>query len=320
MGKILVSASHFDTLCMEAAALIKEKGHELIYDSKRKFPAYSYDELKKILVDVDAALIGMDKYDEEVFRIAPKLKAVAKFGVGVDNIDCESAARHGVKVINAPGQNSNAVAELTIGYILSLLRYTIPLHKEMEKGKWPRYIGTELKGKTVGLIGFGTIARMVAKKLHAFDVKILAYDLYPNETAAQELHVEMTNFDKVIAQSDILSLHIPATKENYHMFNEKTFKKMKKGSILINAARGAIVDLDSLAEALSKGWLAGAGLDAFEVEPLPLSSSILKCSNVILSPHTGAETRESYHNVSMSTVRDIISVLEGKNPKHWVNK
>ena len=187
MGKILVSASHFDTLCKDAWELLEKNGHEVIYDKTRSFPAYSFEELKDIIGDIDAAIIGMDKYTEEVFEIAPKLKAVAKFGVGVDNIDLVAAKKHGVKALNAPGQNSNAVAELTVCYILDMLRKVIPIHEELKEGNWPRWIGSELRGKTVGLVGFGAIARLVAKKLQGFDVQIKAYDLYMNQKLALKI-------------------------------------------------------------------------------------------------------------------------------------
>jgi len=320
MGKVLVSASHFDTLCKNAWNLLESNGHEVVYDPDKAFPAYSYEELKVIIGDIDVALIGMDHYNEDVFKIAPKLKAVAKFGVGVDNIDGEAAKKYGVKVLNAPGQNSNAVAELTIGMMIDVLRKVVPLHNQVTLGRWPRHIGSEIKGKTVGLLGFGAIARLVAKKLNAFDVNVRAYDLYPDIKSAEDLGVKMTTKEEVIEDSDILSLHIPATAETYHMFNDDMFSKMKKGSYIINAARGALIDTEALSRALKSGQIAGAGLDAFEPEPLPKDSSILQCENIVLTPHTGSETVESYENVSICTVKDIIAVLAGKEPVHWTNK
>lgn len=320
MGKILVSASHFDTLCQEANELFKQHGDEVVFDPNRSFPAYTYDELKEIIGDIDAALIGMDNYNEDVFKIAPKLKAVAKFGVGVDNIDGEAAKKYGIKVLNAPGQNSNAVAELTVAFIIDLLRRVIPLHKQMEQGKWPRYMASEIKGKTIGLLGYGAIARLVAKKLAAFDCNMIAFDLYPNMEEAEKYGVKIVSMDEVIEQSDIVSIHIPATKETHHMFNDETFARMKEGSYLINAARGALVDLDALSRALQSGHIAGAALDAFEVEPLPVDSPILQCENIVLTPHTGSETKESYRNVSVCTAKDIIAVLDGKEPLHCTNK
>lgn len=319
MAKVLISSSHFNTFCKDARALLESNGHEVIFDPNRSFPSYSTEELKKILPGISAALIGLDVYNNEVFEHAPDLKAVAKFGVGVDNIDIESASRHGVKVINAPGMNSNAVAELTVCYMLGLLRCVVPLHQSMLQSNWVRYMGSELLGKTVGLLGFGAIAKSVAKKLAAFDVRVIAYDLFPNYEAAERLGVTMVSMDEIIEQSDIISLHIPPSKETYHLFNKDTFVRMKKGSYLINAARGHLVDLEDLSEALQSGHLAGAALDAFEVEPLPKDSPIFQCKNIILSPHTGAETAESYNRVSLSACADICAVLAGKEAVHCLN-
>lgn len=320
MGKILVSASHFDSLCKEAWELLEQNGHEVIFDPNRAFPAYSFEELKDILGDIDAAIIGMDEYNEAVFNIAPKLKAVAKFGVGVDNIDLASAKRHGVKALNAPGQNSNAVAEMTMGFIIDLLRGILPLHNELAKGNWPRRLGGELKGKTVGLLGFGAIAQLVAEKLQGFGVHIRAYDLFMNEDRAKALGVQVCTQEEVITGSDIVSLHIPVTKDTYHMFNDDVFKQMKDGAYLINTARGGLVDLEALCRALRSGKLAGAALDAFEVEPLPAGAEIFQSGNVICTPHIGAETYEAYRNVSLTVSKDIVAVLNGLEPIHWVNR
>lgn len=319
MGKVLVSASYFNTLCKEAWALLESNGHEVIFDPDRAFPAYSTEELKQILPGVEAALIGLDDYNEEVLANAPDLKVVAKFGVGVDNIDIPAATRYGIKVINAPGMNSNGVAELAVAMMLGLLRKVIPLHNDMCKGGWIRYLGGELQGKTVGLIGFGAIAKSVAKKVKAFDANVIACDLYPNYAAAEELGVKIVSMEEVITQSDIVSVHIPATKENYHLFNKDTFARMKKGSYFINTARGALVDLDELSAALQSGHLAGAALDAYEVEPLPADSPIIRCENVILAPHNGSETAESYHRVGLSACKDICALLAGGTCDHCFN-
>ncbi len=314
MRKVLVSVSHYDTLCREAWNYMEEHGYQIIFDPARKFPAYTTEEIEALpeREDIAAALIGMDDFrDERKYRALPNLKAVVKFGVGVDNIDRSLAERYGVKVLNAPGQNANAVAELTVGFMIMLMRHILSLHEEVEKGLWPRFMGYELRGKTVGLLGFGAIANLVAEKLRCFGVKMMAYDLYPNEEKARALGVKMTTQEEVIQNSDIVSIHIPATPETYHLFDGNRIAEMKEGAVLINPARGALVDLDALAEALQSGKLFGAALDAFEVEPLPKNAEILKCKNVILTPHTGGETREAYHNLSMATAKDIIKVLEG---------
>lgn len=313
VNKVLVSASHFDTLCKDAWKLLEENGLEVVFDKEKEFPAYTTEEIQNLREreEIVAALIGMDDFrDERKFEALPNLKAVAKFGVGIDNIDVAFAEKYGVKVLNAPGQNSNSVAELTICLMLDLLRQVVPLHCKVEKGLWPRYMGTEIKNKTVGLIGFGAIARLVAKKLKAFDAKILAYDMYPNEELARDLGVKLTDFETVIQNSDIISVHIPATSETYHLFGKDVFRRMKEGAYFVNTARGALADLDALADSLSSGHLAGAAIDAFEKEPLSEDTPILKCENVILTPHTGGETKEAYYNISMKTAGDIVKVCK----------
>lgn len=309
MGKILVSASHFDVLCKEMWEYLEEHGHQVLYDSKRSFPAYSYEELKEILPKVDGALIGLDQYDKKVFEIPSPLKVVAKFGVGIDNIDIEAAKAHKVQVVNTPGMNANAVAELTVGFILDLLRKIPMLDEEMKRGVWNRYMGRELAGKTVGLVGFGAIARLTAKKLRAFEANVQAYDVYPNEKEAEKLNVELVSFEQILKSSDIISLHIPATTENRFLFSSKIFKEMKRGALLINTARGALVNLEDLVEAINEGYLGGAALDAFEEEPLPANSPVFRCPNLILTPHTGGETEEAYRRVSMMACQKICDVL-----------
>lgn len=320
MGRILVSASHYDTLCREAWRILEENGHEVIFDAARSFPAYSLKELKEILKDIDAAIIGLDEYTKEVFEHAPRLKAVAKFGVGVDNIDIEAAARHGVKVLNAPGRNANAVAELTVGFMIDLIRRIGPLHRMTSQGQWPRYMGTEIQSKKIGLLGFGAIAKLVAEKLQGFHTKVYAYDIYPDYQYAEKLGVTMTSLNEIIENCDIISLHIPLSKETYHMFNDELIERMKTGSYLINAARGALVDLEALARGLKSGKIAGAALDAFEKEPVSKEEPVLSCENLIVTPHTGGETYESYRDISICTAEDIVRVLNGQKPVYWVNR
>ncbi|KMZ55558.1 phosphoglycerate dehydrogenase [Dorea sp. D27] len=319
MGNILITASHYPALCAEAKTLLESRGHKLIINES-SMPYYTFHQLAEIVGDVDAAVIGLDEWTEEVFRLAPKLKVIAKFGVGTDNIDCDAAKNYGIKVINAPGQNSNAVAELTVGYMIQLLRNILPLHEKMKEGKWERYIGREVKGKTVGLLGFGMIAKLVAKKLSGFDAEIIACDLNPDAEYAKKYGVKLADMEEVIKKSDILSIHLPATSATWHLMDKAMLSKMKQGAYLVNTARGAVVDTEALTEALESGHLSGAALDAFETEPLPMDSPLLERGNVICTPHTGAETYEAYRNVSLCTAQGVIDVLEGREPLHWVNR
>ncbi len=324
MGRVLVSVSHFNTLCKEAIGLLEEKGHEVIFDEKMNiFPAYSFDELQKLLPETDACIVGLDDYkNPAVWEISDRLIGVTKFGVGVDNFNLKAAAQHGKYVANCPGGNSNSVAELTVGMIINVLRFIAPLDMAMKNCEWPRNVGEEMEGKTVGLYGFGAISCLVAKKLRSFDVELIAYDPYPNEAAAKELGVRLVSEKEVITQSDILSLHAPATSENHHLFNRTTFSEMKNGAYLINAARGALVNLEDLAEALKSGKLKGAALDAFEGEGAGYlkGSPIVECKNILLTPHTGAETYDAYRKVGLIAAGNVIDMLDGKTPKYWVNR
>ena len=264
-------------------------------------------------------------------------------------VDHDAIVKAGLDLTYTPGRNAVAVAEFCIGLMIASTRnlalscvglqkgehlgapvddiYNVPEEKNVtwgpldENHPYTDYgIGFELYGKKLGIAGYGAIGREVAKRAMAFGMEILAYDPYMPKEAVEATGAEYVDLDTMLSQSDIVSIHIPATPETHHLFNKETIASMKDGAYLINPARGALVDLDAVAEALTSGKLAGAAMDAFEVEPLPLDSPILKCENIVLTPHTGAETKESYYNVSMTTAKDIIKVIKGEEPEHCVNK
>lgn len=179
MKKVLVTATHYSELCAEAKKMFEDRGYEVI-ENKTESPVLTFSELEEVVPDIDGAIVGLDIWDEAVFKIAKKLKVVAKFGVGVDTIDLVKAKEYGIKVINAKGKNSNAVAEEAVAFILGIMRNIPSLNGSIRKGLWERFVGCELAGKNVGLLGFGAIAQSVAKKLKGFDINILAYDKYPD--------------------------------------------------------------------------------------------------------------------------------------------
>ena len=202
MGKkVLITASHYEELCGEAKALFERNGYELVINQK-DMPYYTFEELSQLVTDVDGVVLGLDEWNEAVFKIAPRLKVLAKFGVGVDNIDLEKAKEYGIKVLNARGKNANAVAELAVAFILNAMRQIPWLDGELKEGSWHRFVGRELAGKTVGLLGFGDIARRVAKKLSGFDVRLIACDKYPDEEAAKRLNVTMVSQEELLGESD----------------------------------------------------------------------------------------------------------------------
>lgn len=319
MGNILITASHFQTLCRDAIKLLEDNGHRVILND-HDMPYYSFEELAVWAPEIHGAIIGMDQWNEQVFQLAPKLKILARFGVGVDNIDLEAAKRHGVQVVNAAGMNANAVAELGVAMILNCLRGLPQLNQKLARGEWARAVGRDIQGKTVGLLGFGDIGGRVAKKLSGMEVRLLAYDPYPNHEKAKALNVTLTDMDTVLAQSDIVSIHMPSIPSTYHVMDRAAFAKMKPGSYFINTARGALVDTEALIEAVSGGHLAGAALDVYEQEPLPMDAPVLHTPGIQCTPHTGAETVETYHNISMMTAQAVIDSLNGKTPKNWLNQ
>lgn len=315
---ITVTKSKYMSYGTAGRKLLESKGYELIYNETghKRIPK---DVLKSILPDVDAVIVSADPWDEELYRMAPKLKVIAKYGVGVDNIDCAKAKEHGIKVTNAKGGNSQAVAELAVTLMLSTLRRVPMLDAKAKEIGWYRYMGCELSGKTVGLLGFGDIGQRVAGLVSAFGCKVLAFDPYPNAARAKQLNVELRTMEEVLSGSDIVSIHMPALKETEKIMNQKTFGQMRSGSYFINTARGSLVDEEALCDALESGKLNGAAIDVFAKEPLKGDERVLHTEGLITIPHAGAETQEAYSMVSVLTAQSVIDVLEGRIPANWVN-
>lgn len=310
--KVLVTATNYSSLCAEAKSLLENNGCEIIENPLGR--PLTFEELQRYVPDVDGVVVGVDTWDESVFKIAPNLKVLARFGVGVDNIDIEKARSFGIKVVNAAGRNANAVAELTLGLIISSLRNIHVLHQTTRQGRWDRFVGDELIGRTVGLLGFGNIAQKVAKKLSGFDVQVIAYDKYPNLDAARALNVSMVSSDAVLQSSDIVCMLLPSLKETRHFMNAQTFAMMKDQSWFINTARGALVDEAALKVALENGKLKGAAIDVYEQEPSSADNPLFGVGNILTTPHTAAETYETYHEIGLFTAQAILDVFEGKTP------
>ncbi|WP_054860284.1 NAD(P)-dependent oxidoreductase [Gracilibacillus sp. JCM 18860] len=316
--KVLVTATNYSILCEEAKQLLENNGFEVMENPHDR--PMTFDELKEIVTDIEAVVAGVDTWNEAVFAIAPKLKIISRFGVGVDNIDLDKAKEHGIRVTNAPRLNSNAVAELTINFILNALRNTPNLHESTRKGNWERFVGNELQNRSVGLLGFGNIAQSVARKLQGFDVDIYAYDKYPNEQIARELNVQIVPYEEILEKCDIVSMHLPLLEETHHFMDDNKFTKMKQGSYFVNTSRGSLVDEKALYRALKSGSLTAAAIDVYEEEPTNKENPLFELDNVITTPHTAAETFEVYHNVSLLTAKAIIDVKNGgAQPENLLN-
>lgn len=315
--KVLVTATNYSKYCAEAKKMLQDHGFEVIENTYGR--PLTFSELKDVVHDIDAVVAGVDTWNEEVFKIAPELKVIARFGVGVDNIDLDKAKEYGIRVTNAKGMNANAVAELTVGLILGAIRNIPYLTNSLRRGNWDRYMGRDLKGKSVGLLGFGAIAQGVAKMLKGFDVAIYAFDKYPNMEKAKELGIEMTSMDDILKKCDIVSMHLPSFKETYHIMDSRQFAMMKEGAYFINTARGALVNEKALYHALKTGKLTAAATDVFEEEPAKPSNPLFELDNAICTPHTAAETYETYTTVSLATAQAVIDVFNGKTPDNLLN-
>lgn len=271
------------------------------------------DELIEIAGDYDALVVrSRTKVTREVLAEAGRLRVVARSGVGLDNIDLEEAERRGVEVVNSPEASSNAVAELVLGFLLSLARRISEADASMKRGKWikGRLKGFELAGKTLGVIGFGRIGYLVAKKAKAIGMRVLAYDIIIEKLTAQveEAGAVAVPLVELLASSDFVTIHVPLLPQTRHIIGRDEIGMMKGDAYLINAARGGVVDEEALVEALTGGRLAGAALDVYE-EELPPNTSLTGLRNVVCTPHIGAATEEAQRANSTIVAEKLIKIL-----------
>ncbi|XWX03361.1 hydroxyacid dehydrogenase [Aggregatilineales bacterium SYSU G02658] len=265
----------------------------------------SQEKLKELIPDAEALMIRSGvKITADVFEAAPNLKAIARAGVGVDNVDLEAATRHGVVVMNTPGGNTIATAELTLGLMLALARFIPQGDATLKAGKWERknMVGVELRGKTLGIVGFGRIGKAVAARAKAFEMKVIAHDPFVEDGGDL---ATMVTLDELFAQSDFITLHSVITPETKHLINRANIAKMKDGVRIVNAARGALINDQDLAEALKIGKVAGAAVDVYDVEPPPPDHPLLNAPNVIDTPHLGASTVDAQITVAIEAAELI---------------
>lgn len=290
-----------------------------------------YEVILEKVKEVDALVpLLTDKIDKKVMDNAPNLRIIAQYAVGYDNIDVEYATKKGIYVTNTPGVLTEAVADLTWGLILAVARRIVEADHYVRSGEWystktgwhpMMMLGIEVNGKTLGILGMGRIGRAVARRAKGFNMRVIYYSRHRlPEDVEKELGAEYVDFETLLKESDILSIHVPLTPETRYMISEKELKMMKKGAILINTARGAVVDTKALVKALEEGWIAGAGLDVFEQEPLPPENPLTKFKNVVLAPHMGSATIETRTNMGVLVAKNLIAFYKGEVPPTLVNK
>lgn len=313
--KVLITPRSFEHIKDKFLELLKDAEIEVVMNPYGR--VIKEDEMVELVKDMDGIIVGIDPITKRVIYNASKLKVISKYGVGVDNIDFESAKERNIVVTNTPNANSNAVAELTVGLIISVLR-NIPLSdRRVREKKWDRFIGYELYGKTLGVIGTGSIGKRVIKLLRGFDLNILCYDKFPDYEWAEKENLKYVNFDELLKRSDIITIHIPLTEETRHLISERELSLMKKTAVIINTSRGGIINERDLYKFLKEGRIYGAGLDVLEDEP-PQNSPLIELDNVVITSHIGSHTQESIENMAFMAIDNLISVLKGKEPKFRV--
>lgn len=307
--QILITAPGFAHDDPEPIEILKRQGWDVCLNETGR--AYSRDDLIQKIRDADAVLLGTETFDREVIDAAKRLKVISRYGVGVDNVDVLYAKEKGIQVCTAAGANATAVADMALAMMLAVSRKLTALDAQVRQGDWTEPVGIELGGKILGIVGFGNIGAQVASRARGFGMEMIAYDAYPNRKLAEETGVHMVDsLEALLKAADYVTLHVPHIQSTHHMIGRQQLSMMKDGAVLINTARGGVVDEAALAEALKAGKLYGAGLDVFEQEPLPLDSALLECPNVVLAPHTSADTVESARKVSLAAANNIIKNLE----------
>lgn len=273
------------------------------------------------LESYDAILVrSATKVTEEVMEKMPNLKIIARAGVGVDNIDIAAATKRGIIVVNAPSGNTISTAEHTFAMMMALARNLCQANNSLKNGEWNRaaFQGVELKGKTLGIIGFGRIGSEIAKRAAAFEMTILTYDPFLTQARAEKLGVNQATLEELLAKSDVISVHTPLTKDTKDLLNMESFKKTKPGVMILNCARGGIINEDALAHYIESGHVAGAALDVYQSEP-PENTNLIKLDQVIATPHIAASTAEAQLNVAVIVVEEVINFANGQPVRNGIN-
>jgi len=284
-------------------------------------PGLSRDELCAILPDYDALIVRSQvKVDAGLIAAGRRLVVIGRAGVGVDNVDLDAATRAGIMVVNAPTGNTIAAAEHTLALLYGLARRTAPADASVRRGEWKRaqFTGLELRGRTLGIVGLGKIGQAIAVRANAMEMTVLAVDPFVTEEQAANHGVELVTFDELLRRADVVSVHVPLTRTTRGLLGREAIARLKPGSIVLNVARGGVIDEAAVAEALTSGHLGGAGIDVFEHEP-PTDSPLLAAPNTLLTPHLGASTAEAQILVAEEVAAQVLDVLEGRSARYAVN-
>lgn len=315
--KILVTPTSFNANSRSKARdLLESYSGDIVYNAYGR--PLNAEEIVPLLEGVDGYIAGLDYITADVLEKAPDcLKAISRYGAGYDRVDISAAEKRGITVTNTPGVNSESVADLAFGLMLSAARKIPVIDRKVKSGEWPRTTGVEIYGKTIGIFGLGAIGKGIARRAGGFSMNILAYDPFLDRAFAEANGIRECTADELIRESDIISLHLPLNENTRNIINSDAIAKMKQGAIIINTARGGLIDEAAAYEALKDGRLGGLGLDAFEKEP-PGNSPLFELENVVVTPHAGAHTAEAVENMGIVAVQNLIDVLSGKECRNII--
>ena len=320
MQKVIVSSRTFGQVVSIGEELLRNNGFAVHYARADPSALVDEDHLAEIVKREQpyAIICGAEPITKKILESSQNLRIVMKRGVGIDNIDLQAATSLNIAVGNVPEANKEAVADLTLGLILALVRHLYDAVQATKSGKWIPFIGHELNNLTIGVIGTGNIGREVIKRLHGFGARILAYDIMPNNELTMQYNVKYVSLDTLLKMSDIVTIHVPLTKETHHMIGQRELEMMKSTAFIINTARGEIIDEVALYNHLKAKKIAGAALDVFSQEP-PLNNPILNLDNVIATPHIGAYTFEAMERMDRICAETIIAFSRGEKLPNLIN-
>ena len=310
--KVLITSTSFGKQVKAPLEKLNQYGYELVFNTQPR--PLKGQELIDLLADCDGVIAGLDYYTAEVIEACDRLKVIARYGVGYDRVDLAAARAAGIVVTNTPEANSNSVADLAVALMLAVGRHIPQAHADTHAGGWGKFNGISLTGKTVGLLGFGRIGQRVAKRVQGFDCPVIAYDPFLSQEAMAALGVvKCETIDDVLRQADFVSLHLPANEQTRGSINAQKLALMKPTAILVNTARGEVVDEPALVQAVRSGTIAGAGLDVFASEPIDVSL-YQDTDRIVLTPHIAAHSEEALYNMGIGAVENLVAVLSGQPP------
>jgi D-3-phosphoglycerate dehydrogenase len=315
--KVLITATSFSEVSREPEERLIKAGYEVVRNPYGR--PMTPEEIRPLLKGIDGVAAGVDQWFPPAFDDADRLKVIARHGAGMDCVDVAECTRHGIVVANIPGANAEAGADMSFALMLAVARRIPPGDRTTKAGQWINTYGVDVYGATLGLFGMGRIGKGVARRGRGFSMRILAYDPYFDEQFAAEVGVERAgSLEQVMKEADFVSIHAPLNDETRKIINADLIGLMKPSAVIVNTARGAIVDEDALADALEAGRIFGAGLDVYAAEP-PTQSRLLKCERAVTMPHNSSNTPGALLAMGNGVVDAIIDVFEGRRPKYCVN-